>query len=138
MLGADVVVSQRARLLHRELEHPLGARRERDLADGHGAAGRAHHVLDLLADAVEVQTEVVEHRGRDPLAFPDHAEQQVLGANVVVLQSRRLFPREVNDFTDPLRELVMHSVWCGAKGSDHDPEALRLLSPYELTPLNSA
>ena len=110
VLGADVVVAERARLLDRQLEHALGARRERDLADGHGAARGAHHVLDLLADAVEIEPEVVEHRRGDALALADDAEQQVLGADVVVLQPRRFLARQVDDLADPFRELVVHGV----------------------------
>ena len=62
VLGADVVVAERAGLLDRQLEHALGARRERDLADRQGAAGGADHVLDRLADALEVEAQVVAAR----------------------------------------------------------------------------
>jgi superfamily II DNA/RNA helicase len=110
VLGADVVVAQRARLLHRQLEHALRPWRERDLADRHGAARGAHHVLDLLADAVEVEAEVVQDGRGDALALADHAEQEVLGADVVVLQPRRLLARQVDDLADPLGEFVVHGI----------------------------
>ena len=79
-----------------------------NLADRHGAARGAHHVLDFLADAVEVEAEVVQHRGGDALALANHAEQQVLGADVVVLKPRRFFARQIDDLADSFGELVVH------------------------------
>ncbi|BDZ55446.1 hypothetical protein GCM10025870_25190 [Agromyces marinus] len=52
MLGADVVVAELQRLAERELEHLLGARRERDVP-GRLLLALADDVLDLLADGIE-------------------------------------------------------------------------------------
>ena len=45
---------------------------------------------DLLADAVEVGAELDQHLGGDALALADQAEQDVLGADVVVAELQRL------------------------------------------------
>ena len=44
---------------------------------------------DLLADAAEVGAELDEHLGGDALALADEAEQDVLGADVVVAELQR-------------------------------------------------
>ena len=52
MLGADVVVAEQARLVDRELEHALRARRERDLADRERAARGDTMFSTACADGV--------------------------------------------------------------------------------------
>ena len=50
---------------------------------------RAQHLDDGLADAVQVGTMRRDDLRGDALAFPDQAEQDVLGADVVVVQLQR-------------------------------------------------
>ena len=51
----------------------------------------ARQQLDhLLTDAAEIGAELDEHLGGDPLALADEAEQDVLGADVVVAELQRL------------------------------------------------
>ena len=50
----------------------------------------ADQLDDLLAHAVEVGAELDEHLGGDALALADEAEQDVLGADVVVAELQRL------------------------------------------------
>ena len=45
---------------------------------------------DLLADTRQVGAELDEHLGGDAFALPDEAEQDVLGADVVVAELERL------------------------------------------------
>ena len=45
---------------------------------------------DLLAHAAEVGAKFDEYLGSDALAFTDEAEQDVLGADVVVAELQRL------------------------------------------------
>src|SRR5205085_8408650 len=56
---------------------------------------------DLLADAAEVGPQRHEHLGGDALALADEAEQQVLGADVVVAELERLAQRELEHLLGP-------------------------------------
>ena len=57
----------------------------------------AEDVDDLVADLVEVDAQALEHAGGDALALADEAEQQVLGADVVVAEAARLVDGELDD-----------------------------------------
>ena len=52
---------------------------------------------DLLADPVQVRAELDQHLGGHALALADEAEQDVLGADVVVAQLQGLAQRELQD-----------------------------------------
>ena len=62
------------------------------------AAGVAGQELDHgLADAVQVGAELLQDLGGDALALADQAEQDVLGADVVVAELQRLAQRQLQD-----------------------------------------
>ena len=109
VLGADVVVAEGERLAQRQLEHLLGARRERDLAGGDLLAGAddAHH---LRADALDRDVERLEDAGGQALLLAQQAEQDVLGADVVVLERARLFLGQDDDLTGSLCESLEQRV----------------------------
>ena len=56
------------------------------------------------ADLLEVDAEALEHAGGDALALADEAEQQVLGADVVVVEAARLVDGELDDLLGARRE----------------------------------
>src|SRR6185436_2198175 len=85
VLGADVVVAERERFAERELEDLLGARGERNLAGGDLLA-RAHDADDLGADALNGDVQALEDASGEALLLAEEAEQDVLGADVVVLE----------------------------------------------------
>ena len=85
MLGADVVVAELQRLAEAELEDLLGARRERDVS-ARRAAALTDDLLDLVAHRLEGDAERLERLRGDALALVDQAEQDVLGADVVVIE----------------------------------------------------
>ncbi len=65
-----------------------------------GAAGALvarEQLDDLLADPGQVGAELHEHLGRHALALTDEAEEDVLGADVVVPQLERLAQRQLQD-----------------------------------------
>ena len=103
VLGADVVVAERERLAQRQLEHLLGARRERDLAGGDLLAG-ADDADDLGADALGGDVERLEDAGGQALLLAQQPEQDVLGADVVVLERARLFLGQDDYLTGSLCE----------------------------------
>src|SRR2546430_1535721 len=55
------------------------------------------HVDDLRADLVERHAERLEDASGDAFAFADQAQQQMLGADVVVIESPRFVDRELDD-----------------------------------------
>ncbi len=107
MLGADVVVAEAQSLAKRELEHLLGARRERDLARRHLVA-LADDAGNLRADLLDGDVERLEDAGREAFFFAQKTEQDVLRADVVVLQGARLVLGENDNLAGPLREPFEH------------------------------
>ncbi len=109
VLGADVVVAERQRFAQRELEHLLRARRERDLAR-RDLVALADDARDLRADLFDRDVERLEDARGETFLFAQQAEQDVLGADVVVLERPRLVLREHDDLASPFGESFEHSV----------------------------
>ena len=107
VLGADVVVAEAERLAQRELEHLLGARGERDLAGGDLLAG-ADDADDLGADALHRDVERLEHARGEALLLAEQAEQDVLGADVVVLEDAGFLLGEDDHLSGPFCEALKH------------------------------
>jgi len=100
VLGADVVVSQRKRFTQRQLEDLLGARRERDLT-ARDLVALADDARDLRPHLFDRDVEGLEHPRRETLFFAEQPEQDVLGADVVVLERPRLVLRENHNLPSP-------------------------------------
>ena len=105
VLGADVVVVEAARLIDGEFDDLLGARREADLAE-HGAVAAPNDELHGGAHLAQLHAEIGQHLGGDAVALAHEAEQQVLGADVVVVEALGLFLGEGQDAPGSLGELV--------------------------------
>ena len=110
VLGPDVVVSELTRFLDRQLEHALGLRGERHLAEGQGLGEPGQRPLDFGLDGLQPEAEPLEHRSRDALAVTDQSEEDVLGPDEVMTEPPGLFPGQDDDPTRPLRESLEH---CG-------------------------
>ena len=93
MLRADIIVIVQSRLIDRELQHALGARREGDLPDRQRTALGRDHVLDCLLDLVEVDAEPLQCLRSDALALANDPEQEMLRPDVIVLHTPSLVPR---------------------------------------------
>jgi hypothetical protein len=82
---------------------PLPCRRRRSRARRLAAVSRspdgagAEQVQDLLADLFELEAEVHEHLRGDAVVLTQQAEQQVLGADIVVVEVARLFDGVLDD-----------------------------------------
>jgi hypothetical protein len=96
VLGADVVVTERERLAQRKLEHLLGARRERDLP-ARDLVALTDDPSHLRAHLLDGDVERLEHARGETLLLTQKPEQNVLRADVVVLQRTRLVLSEDND-----------------------------------------
>src|SRR5690606_7794014 len=109
VLGADVAVAELQRLAQAQLEHLLGTRGEGDVA-GRLLLALADDVLHLLAHGVERDAEALERLGGDALALVDEPEQDVLGADVVVVEHLRLFLGEDDHPTGTVGKALEHSL----------------------------
>ena len=107
MLGPDVVVIELSRLFKGQFDDAFGARREDHLLLDRLAAA-ADDRFDLLADLCEIYPQGLEHFGRQAFALGDNAEQDVLGADVVVAESLGLFLSQHNAAPRALGERFPH------------------------------
>jgi hypothetical protein len=96
-------VAERERLAQRELEHLLRARGERDLAR-RDLVALADDPRDLGADFLDGDVERLEDTCGEPLLLAQQAEQDVLRADVVVLERARLVLGEDDDLAGSLGE----------------------------------
>ena len=108
VLGADVGVAELQRLAQRELEHLLGPRRERDVPGSRGLLPAADNLLDPMPDRLEADPQGRQRPGGDTFALPQEAEQDVLGADVVVIQVPGLGLRQHDDPARPVGETLEH------------------------------
>ena len=65
---------------------------------------------NLVADCFEVDAEALETLGCDTFALVDQPEQDVLGADVVVVQQPRLFLRKHHHAAGSVREPLKHDL----------------------------
>ncbi len=105
VLRADVVVAEPASLVDGELDDALRARGEPDLTDDRAVA-TADDELDGRPDLGELDVHVLEDARGDTLALADEAEEQMLRADVVVVEPLRLVLSQGQDLARAIRELV--------------------------------
>ena len=133
------------------VEHQRGGRRR---LCGSTRGGRllaliaGQQLVHLLADPVQVGTQLDQHLSGDAVALTDEAEQDVLGADVVVPELQRLPQRELEhllrtrgerdvpgrrllSLADDLLNLLPH-------GLQADPQRLEGLSGYALALVDQA
>ncbi len=105
VLRADVVVSEAACLIDGQLDDSLCPWRQADLADDR-AVPATDDELDGGPDLGQLDVHVLEDARRDTLALPDEAQEQVLRADVVVVEPLRLVLSQRQDLARAIRELV--------------------------------
>ena len=81
--------------------------RERDVPGGRGLA-LADDLFDLLTDGFERDVQRLEGLGGDAFALVDQPEQDVLGADVVVVEHPGLFLRQDDDPSGSVGETFEH------------------------------
>ncbi len=128
VLGADVVVTQLQGLAERELEHLLGPRGERDVTAG-SLGALTDDVDDLLAHRVEADAHRLESLGGDALTLVDETEQDVLGADVVVIEQPSFLLGQDDDPASSFCESLKHSSYL----SDNSGESLEGFAVAEYT-----
>ena len=105
VLRADVVVAESAGLVDGQLDHALGAGRQAHLADDRSIA-TPDDELDRGAHLRELDVHVLEDARSDAFALADEAQEQVLRADVVVVEPLSLVLRERQDLPGAVREFV--------------------------------
>ena len=85
------------------------------------AAGAGEHADDLVADLLGVGVEVEQDAGGDALVLAHEAEQDVLGADVVVAERERLAQRQLEHLLGARgeRDLAGGDLLAGADDPDH-------------------
>ena len=109
VLGADVVVTEGQGLPQRQLEDLRGARSEGDVPGGFLLA-LAGDLPDVLADRLQADPQRLKGLGGDAVALADQAEQDVLGADVVVTEHPGLFLSQDRNPPRPVGEPLEHLV----------------------------
>ena len=136
MLGADVVVTEPAGLVDGQLDHALGARCQAHLADDRPVAAPDDE-LDRGPHLRELDVHVLEDARGHTFALADEAQEQVLRADVVVVEPLGFVLRERQDLPGAVRELV-ESVHRGLRLSPcerHECAAVAMLAPSPTTRL---
>ena len=110
MLRADVGVAEFPRFGHRELEHLLGPRRVGEFTERNRGLPLLHGLLDLFVNLVEIDIQVCEHGSSYSFALTDEAQEDVLGAHIVVLEADGFFPGHRQHFSDTVGKVVVHTM----------------------------
>ena len=79
------------------------------------AAGLAEHLDGLGAHLFQVDAQALQHAGGDAFALADQAQQQVLGADVVVVQATRLVHRQLDHLLGARRQANLARARCGRR-----------------------
>ena len=108
VLGAHVVVVQIPRFLHRVLDDLLGPRRLRQLAHRDHLGTALDQLLDLQTDLAQVHVEVLQHVGGHAAAFLHQAEQDVLRADVLVVEPLCFLIGQLHDLARAVRKSFVH------------------------------
>jgi len=106
VLGADIGVVQGLGLLGGQRQHLLDPGRVRDVAARFGLAAAPDLLLDLLADGIEVEPHLLQHIDGNPLPQLDEPQQQVLGADEIVVEAIGLLARQGKDLLGAWGEVV--------------------------------
>lgn len=109
VLGPDVVVAELKCLTQRELKDLLRPRSERDVSR-RCLLPLADDLLDLLAHGFEADAQALQSLGRNPLALVDEAQEDVLGADVVVVEHPGLFLSQDDNPPRAVRKPLEHLV----------------------------
>ncbi len=103
------VVTELQRLTQRKLQDLLCPRSERDVSRRR-LLPLADDLLDLLAHGFEADAQALQSLGGHPLALVDEAQEDVLGADVVVVEHPGLFLSQDDNPPRAVRKPLEHLV----------------------------
>jgi hypothetical protein len=107
VLGTDVVVPELQRLAQTQLQHLFGTRGEGDVT-GRRLLALPDDLLDLATHTLQRDTKGLQRLRRHALALVDQPKQDVLGADVVVVEHPGLFLGQDNDTPRAVGEPLEH------------------------------
>lgn len=96
VLGADVVVAELQRFAQRQFQHLLGSRGEGDVA-GRSLLALTDDLLDLAAHAFKRDAQRLERLRGNAFALVDESKEDVLGADVIVIEHPGFFLGQNDD-----------------------------------------
>ncbi len=108
VLAVDLLVVLAQREPRRPLEDPPGPVGQLQLAGAHPTLLDGHGVRHLLSSALQGRPRRHQRPGADALPGEEHPEQHVLGPDVPVAQSPRLFLGQPDDPPGPAAEPIEH------------------------------
>lgn len=109
VLGADIVVVEIAGFFDRVLDDFFGTRGLWEFAHGDHFWAGADEAFDFEADLSEVDFEVFEDIGADAAAFFDETKQDMLGADVFVVEALCFLVGQCHDFAGTICESFKHA-----------------------------
>ena len=108
VFGADVVMVEVAGLFHGVFDDFLGPRRLRQLAHRDHVGSRLDDLFDLETDLPQIDVKVLQDVRGNPRTLFDEAEQNVLGANVFVVEALRLLVGELHHLAGAVGKSFVH------------------------------
>jgi len=108
VLRADVAVVKRLGFLRGQGEHLLHPRSVGNVADHLGLRSGADLLLDLHAHSFEVEAELGQNVDCDPLAEFDQAEQEMLRADVIVVETVGFLAGKGQNLLGAWSEIIHH------------------------------
>ena len=108
VLRAHVVVVEIPRLFHRILDDFLGPRGLRQLAHGDHVGTTLHKLFDFEPDLAEIDVEILQHVRRDAAALLDQTQQDVFGADILMVKPLCLLIGQLHDLPGTVGESFVH------------------------------
>src|SRR6266511_4877684 len=124
VLGADVVVAQLQRLPQRQVEDLLGPGRE-GRGSGWGGPAETDDLLDAQADGSQGDAQRLQRLVGNAVVLPEQAEQEVLGADVVVVEVPAFLLSEHDRSSRPVGEAGEPVLLPGPASWDRQPTSHR-------------
>src|SRR6266568_6437428 len=105
MLCADIMMIQATSLIDGKLDDLFGAWSESNFTKD-DAISPANYKFNGATNLVQFDTEITQYFCGDTFSFSYKAEQEMFGADVIVLEALRFFLSEAQDLPGPLCELI--------------------------------
>src|SRR5208337_791752 len=129
MFGSNVIVAQVAGLVHRVLDHLLGTGRQRQSAQGHFIGTRLQELFHFKAYSSEIDVEILQHVGGYSAPLLYQSEQDMLGADVFVVEPLCFLIGKLHDFSGAISKTFMHR---------YNPSTTRRDTPRKPPPTTAA
>jgi len=93
MFCSNVMMVQAVSFIYSEFDHFFGAWSEANFTKNN-AISTTYHSFNSFANLVQFDAEVAQYFGGDPFSFTYKTEQEVFGADVIVLEALGFFLSE--------------------------------------------